>query len=166
MFKFVLRVAAAAILLVGHSSARANPLLASLRSCVKIANDTARLACFDQEIARIPVADSPGKESALVNLSPEDKLGLSEQQVQRLETKGAAQPQNINALQAHIVSTTAGSRGRDVYVLDNGQTWQQTEAQLDFSARPGDVVTIKKGAIGSFWLFNGPRQATRVKRLR
>jgi hypothetical protein len=163
--RYPLGLATAGILLLGSSWAQTPP--GALRSCAKIDDDTARLACFDREIARVSVADPPGKESAPVSLSPEERLGLSEQRVQRLESKGAAQPQAISELQAHILSLSVGNDGRDVFALDNGQTWQQTETQLSFSARPGDAVTIKKGALGSFWLSKSPgQQSTRVKRLR
>jgi hypothetical protein len=165
--RYALGLAMAGILLIGPNSLWAQTLPAALHSCAKIADGTARLACFDHEVARDSVTDPPGKESTPVSLSPEEKLGLSERRVQQLESKGTAQPQGISELQAHIVRTSPGRDGRDVFELDNGQTWQQTEAQLSFTARPGDAVTITKGALGSFWLTKSPsQQATRVKRLR
>ena len=106
------------------------------------------------------------QDSATPPSSPEAKLGLSAHRLQQLEAKDSLQPPKISELQAHIVRTTAGSFGHDVFELDNGQVWQQTEEQTSFMARPGDEVTVKKGALGSFWLSCGPRQATRVKRLR
>ena len=164
--RYALGLATAGILLIGPNLLWAQTLPAALSGCTKITDDAARLACFDREIARVSVTDPPGKESAPASLSPEEKLGLSERRVQQLESKRTAPPQEISELQAHIVRTSPGSYGRDVFELDNGQTWQQTEAQLSFTARPGDTVTIKKGALGSFWLTKSPsRQATRVKRL-
>ena len=86
--------------------------------------------------------------------------------MQQLESNGVALPQKITELQAHVVRASLSNDGRGVFALDNGQTWQQTETQLSFSARPGDAVTIKKGALGSFWLCKNPSQEnTRVKRL-
>jgi hypothetical protein len=165
--RYALGLATAGILLIGPNSLGAQTLPPALRSCAKIADDTARLACFDHEVARDSVTDPPGKEPTPASLSPEEKLGLSERRVQRLESTGTAQPQEISKLQAHIVRTSSGRDGRDVFELDNGQTWQQTEAQLSFTARPGDTVTITKGALGSFWLTKSPsQQAARVKRLR
>jgi hypothetical protein len=165
--RYALGLAAAGFLFIGPNSLWAQTLPAAVRSCAKLADDAARLACFDREIGRVSVPDPPAKESAPVSLSPEEKLGLSERRVQQLESKGTAQPQEVSALQAHIVLTSPGRDGRDIFELDNGQAWQQTEVQRYFTARPGDAVNIKKGALGSFWLSKSPSgQATRVKRLR
>jgi hypothetical protein len=55
---------------------------------------------------------------------------------------------------------------RQVFVLDNAQTWQQIELDLGFTVRIGQEVTISKGALGSFWLSADSHRATRVKRIR
>lgn len=37
------------------------------------------------------------------------------------------------------------------FQLDNGQTWEQSEA-MRFSAEPGEKVTIRHGVLGAFFL--------------
>ena len=67
---------------------------------------------------------------------------------------------------AHIVSVSRYMNERQVFVLDNVQSWQQIELDPDFTARNGQEVTISSGALGSFWLSTDSRHRTRVKRIR
>jgi hypothetical protein len=69
-------------------------------------------------------------------------------------------------LHAHIVSVSRSATDRQVFVLDNAQTWQQIELDPDFAVSTGQEVTISKGALGSFWLAIDSHHATRVKRIR
>jgi hypothetical protein len=62
------------------------------------------------------------------------------------------------------VSQITEDRLNHVYlVLDNGQTWGFTEK--DPRVRPGDTVTIKRAALGSFLLLAPSRRSYRVERL-
>jgi hypothetical protein len=159
-------LASAGILLIGPNSLWAQSPPAALRACAKIADNSGRLACFDREIARLSGADPSDQQSAVVSLAPEEKFGLSGQRLQQLEAKEPAHRPEIKELHAHIVRTSPGSYGHEVFELDNGQVWQQTETKSDFTIRTGDAVTIDSGALGSFWLSLSAHQATRVKRLR
>jgi hypothetical protein len=68
-------------------------------------------------------------------------------------------------LHAHIASVARNPTERQVFVLDNAQTWQQIELDPDFAVRIGQGVTISKGALGSFWLATDSHRATRVRRI-
>jgi hypothetical protein len=68
-------------------------------------------------------------------------------------------------LRAHIVSVSRSATDRQVFVLDNAQTWQQIELDPEFTVRTGQEVTISKGALGSFWLAIDSHRATRVQRI-
>jgi hypothetical protein len=71
-----------------------------------------------------------------------------------------AGPASIKA----IVSQITEDRLSHVYlVLDNGQTWEFTEG--DPRVRPGDTVTIKRAALGSFLMLTPSRHSYRVERL-
>jgi hypothetical protein len=47
-------------------------------------------------------------------------------------------------------------------VLDNGQAW--TFVEQDPRLRPGDSVTIKRAALGSFLMMTPSRHSYRVQR--
>jgi hypothetical protein len=169
---------------------------AAFERCAKLSDDKARLTCFDQAVAasrpsapaaqavapaatknpaaagRPPAAMPPaapagsGSDPASSSLSPEQTFGLSQQRVQQLENNGAPAPSGFSGLVAHISGVRQSSYGRDTYTLDNGQVWRQTESEPEFVVRPGDAVTLSKGALGSFWLASSSHLRTRVTRVR
>jgi hypothetical protein len=144
----------------------ADVLPESLRSCVRISNDTERLACFDREVARTTTVASAPKEAAALPLTPEQKIGLSNARVQQLELKSSGAPPPPTELHAHIVSASSSADGLQSFVLDNAQVWRQTVIKSDFAVHQGDAVTISTGALGSFWLSADAHHSTRVKRVR
>ena len=71
-----------------------------------------------------------------------------------------AGPDSVKA----IVSQLTEDRLNNVYlVLDNGQTWNFTDPNP--RVRPGDTVTIKRAALGSFLMTTPSRRSYRVQRL-
>jgi hypothetical protein len=148
----------------------AGPLFAdvlpdSLRSCVNIAGDSERLACFDREIARVPSSVPMSKGADPIPLGPEQKLGLSDSRVRKLESASSQEPP-VTELHAHILSTSLSTDGLESFVLDNAQVWHQTALKSDFLVRQGDAVTISPGALGSFWMSTDKHHSVRVKRVR
>jgi hypothetical protein len=90
--------------------------------------------------------------------NPDDpaNFGLTRQQLKAVP----AGPASIKA----TVSQITEDRLSHVYlVLDNGQTWGFTET--DPRVRPGDTVTIKRAALGSFLMLTPSRRSYRVERL-
>jgi hypothetical protein len=179
----------AMVLACSTASPAQTPLQAlptGLQSCVQIPDSAARLACFDREMAQIsasgassaasakspsaksPVAAPAGADTHVVSLTPQQKLGLSDQQVEAIESGQPYQPHKSTDLQvhAHIASVSQRSGGYGVYELDNGQVWVQTETRSDFHVQPGVDVTVSTGALGSFWISTDAHHATRVKRVR
>ncbi|MBS0417404.1 MAG: hypothetical protein JSR66_06805 [Proteobacteria bacterium] len=62
-----------------------------------------------------------------------------------------------------VVSRMTQDRLNNVdLVLDNGQTWRLIES--DPRVRPGDTVTIKRAALGSYLLVTPSRRSYRVER--
>jgi hypothetical protein len=96
--------------------------------------------------------------SAARSANPDDpaNFGLTRQQLKAVP----AGPSSIKA----TVSQITEDRLSHVYlVLDNGQTWHFTEQ--DPRVRPGDTVTIKRAALGSFLMMTPSRHSYRVERL-
>jgi hypothetical protein len=127
--------------------------LDSLIACTKLTANTERLACFDRKMTGIRKDNL--QRPTPVAPTPEEEFGLSSTQVLG---------PTPTRLHAHIVSVSR-SADRQVFVLDNAQTWQQIELDPDFAVRMGQEVTISKGALGSFWLAIDSHRATRVKRI-
>ena len=125
----------------------------SLIACTQLTSDTARLACFDHGMEE--VRKNTSNAPAVIAPTPEQKFGLSKE--------SSPTPATVHA---HIVSVSRYMNERQVFVLDNVQSWQQIELDPDFTARNGQEVTVSSGALGSFWLSTDSRHRTRVKRIR
>jgi hypothetical protein len=143
------------VLLCWPSLGNGDALSDSLIACAEVTPDTARLACFDRKIEEIKkTIPQPSPSAAPMT---EQKFGLSNGK--------PAQSAPPLILHAHVVSVSGYMNQRQVFVLDNMQTWQQIELDLDFSVRNGQEVTISNGALGSFWLSIDSHRSTRVKRI-
>jgi hypothetical protein len=153
-----------------HAGAE-QPLPPALTDCVKVTRDALRLACFDREVAKLMVHDgAANKESrAAETVSPptltaEQKLGLSKQRIDKLESQSGHAPEPTE-LHAHIAHVSSDGAGHMLFVLDNAQVWRQTDVDFNFIARSGDAATISQGALGSYWLSVNTRSGIKVKRL-
>jgi hypothetical protein len=135
----------------------------SLIACTRLTADTERLACFDRAMTETRKI-SPRQPPTPAAPTAEQEFGLSSKQVLGLEA-GPDRARTPTQLHAHIVSVSRSPTDRQVFVLDNAQTWQQIELDPEFAVRTGQEVTISKGALGSFWLAIDSHRATRVQRI-
>jgi hypothetical protein len=143
----------------------------AFESCVKLTDDKERLACFDRTAAALghgggtPTTATPQRETP-APLTDEQKMGLPAQRILKLQESADAAPPKLKELTAKIQSVHASAAGREVFTLDNGQVWQQSELDPKFSVAPGDTVKITHGALGSFWMSANAHSHTHVSRLR
>jgi hypothetical protein len=140
-----------------------DPSLDSLIACSRLTSGTERLACFDREMAEISKSNSQPTSAGA--LTAEQRFGLSDKQASDLKTATAEAPAP-SALHARIASVSQSPSQRQMFVLDNAQSWQQIELDPDFDVHVGQMVRISKGALGSFWLSTDSHRATRIKRIR
>jgi hypothetical protein len=74
-------------------------------------------------------------------------------------------PAGPPAIQARIDKLIGGvGVGRPTVVLEGGQTWVFTEMLDDPRLGPGDLVTIKRGALGSFVMMTPSKHLYHVRR--
>lgn len=134
---------------------------APLLACRAVADDAARLACYDRESA--PLAARP----AAPTLSPEQKFGLGAAAVASKEAALGRPPEpKAAAVEAQLVAVAAGADGRFVFTLDNGQAWRQLLPGSDLLLKAGDRVTVERGALGSFVLRTPSTRSCKVTRIR
>lgn len=130
--------------------------------CAALADDRARLACYDSIFGRPAAAAAPAAATAA---DPEADFGLTEAAKRAREPEESRErfPESISGMVAKVARQPAGEL---VLTLDNGQVW--TQVQVDARARVavGDTVTIKKAALGSHLLVTEDRYATRVRRVK
>lgn len=123
--------------------------LNEISRCSGIEDATERLRCYDMAAPR-------AKEALLPN--PQN-FG-----------RPAPQPAEIPQITAGVREFSRTARGRAVFVLDNGQTWRQLDADdvRVMEPEPGGVlrVTIERGALGSYHLaIEGRNGMIRVRRI-
>ena len=130
------------------------PLLPdSIQACKRETDNERRLQCYDREVAKFP-------------LTKEQALGLSESQVAVAQAKASGTPPEDTQVSAKVVALTDRPHSGFVVRLDNGQIWVQNEMETGTFAQVGDVVSIKRGKLGSFWLEGPSGRRTRVHRFR
>ncbi len=115
------------------------------RSCRRIADDAARLACYDRHADRAAAAASPAA------------FGLP----------AKVPAEAIDAIEARITRVDPLPHGRRLIHLDNGQLWRQLEGRSHPSLKAGDKVRIRRASLGSFLLKReGSGGTLRVRRVR
>ena len=165
-----MRIRWTAIALCGSASiAAAQSLPDRLRACLAEPDGVRRLACYDAAAA--PFAKTiPAAAPALTGapkLSPTQEFGLEGEQIRKLKEKaGAEVAPVVQGVRAHVSAVARTPYGRLRVRLDNEQVWEQAEDNTRIAFKPGAEVSVTRGALGSFWMGNDSREATRVKRVR
>ena len=158
-------------------------------ACRGITDDTARLACFDRESARLAAsptsastktlpaaqtgshatadASAPAPPAASTpSLDPQQTFGLSTAQISDREVAAGARPREAVSITAHVARIAQGSNGRFIFTLDNQQVWQELLAAGDLDSKSGDSVVISRGMLGSYWMKAQSGRGCKVTRLR
>ena len=103
-------------------------------------------------------------------MTPEQAFGLSpsrasaaQRQSPGPESKKPPEPETqLKSLTAKVVALRDRPYAGFVVTFDNGQVWMQYEDDSTRGVHVGDLVTIKPGVLGSFWLVgpsDGPRRS-------
>jgi hypothetical protein len=143
--------------------------LAGLLACRELSDAAARLACFDRETATLEVntaARATASTRPVRALDPKQQFGLPEQTVAKQEVAAGTRAAETAAIEVHISQVSQTANGRGIFTLDNGQVWRQVVADADVLAKPGDVVTISRGVLGSYWLQTKSKRGCKVTRVR
>jgi hypothetical protein len=132
----------------------------SILACKREPDDARRLQCYDQEVAKFPV-------------TPEQAFGLSPSRVSAAQRQSASpeakktEPESqLKSLTAKVVALRDRPYAGFVVTFDNGQVWMQYEDDSTRGVHVGDLVTIKPGVLGSFWLVGPSGWATKIHRVK
>jgi len=150
--------------------------------CASVADNAARLACYDEAFGRpadagtsataasaAAAANAPrsGVATAAVvdpAVKAREEFGLSQPDKRALAaSQGAPAPDSVTGKVASVAHRLAGEA---VVTLESGQVWVEVESYSGVVVQPGDVVTIRKAALGSYMLVTPKHVATRVRRLK
>jgi hypothetical protein len=135
-----------------------------LQHCRSIADDSARLGCYD---ALLPAAAAPpmtpikpAPPVAPVAAAPAAKTD-ADFGAETMRSKPGDKPQEP-ALHASIVGYVETARKGARYKLDNGQTWQNIDDREVLLDIDHPAVTIERNFIGSYFLQIDSR-STRIR---
>lgn len=132
----------------------ARDALSEIAKCAGVVGPPERLKCFDAAVQR--AKDVLGEQPAR-----EDDFGKPP----------PPRTDEVAQITATVLELARTARGRAVFILDNGQTWRQLDAD-DTQVRdpaPGKVlnVVIAKGFLGSYNLtLEGRNALIKVRRLK
>lgn len=140
-------------------------------ACIELQEDAARLACYDEAVGRLREAQSAGQVVAVDRAQAEaierDSFGFPLPSLSRLMPRLGRDGEHeaLADLQVQVERVADSFSGRHSFIMSNGQVWTQTDPQRTGNVRPGDTVTIRRGAMGSFMLVSSRGGAAhRVRR--
>lgn len=141
------------------------PELDAFKACVKIKDNTERLACFDKTAARFDFekASSSLKEAEKLKAEVEkrrrDDLARAKAEQQRQAELEKKKAEEFGKPDAEVQTDDSGvfeilkvkkTRLSTFVMLTNNQVWEITEDKRIGLLKPGRKVIIKKGFLGSF----------------
>lgn len=181
-----------ALTFMAAAPCRASGPLDGILACRRIADGRLALACFERESAMLadPARQSAATKSqpcakpprAMVerarlrvsavparnaSLDPQQTFGLPPMKILAREEAAQRLPPQLEHISARIEAISKAADGRDIFVLDNRETWAQLVPDEDLYAKPGDTVKISRAMLGSYWLAlpsrRGGCKVTRVR---
>lgn len=179
----IARVAAVCAIVVlpglAHAGAK-DDLIAGMAKCAAVADDTARLACYDAlnptvkaAQAEPPAAATTAPQTAdnrpwydpdrIFGVSPRQQTTPAQFGGENLappppppgtpQTAENTPPAALDSITATVTDYSFNPYGKFLVILDNGQIWQQLESdsgEAKFLKNGKNTVTISRGFIGSY----------------
>jgi hypothetical protein len=144
------------------------PAVQAAIDCRKVADDAARLACYDAAV------DGLGRQLAEGQVVAVDRAQVREVRKQafgftlpslNLFSRGGDKPADVDEVELAVESARRGRDGKWRLRLEGGQVWRQIDS-ADFSRepKPGATARIKKAVLGSYMMMIGGKSPVRVHR--
>ncbi|HEX7884609.1 MAG TPA: hypothetical protein VF474_01410 [Phenylobacterium sp.] len=144
---------------------RAQPFEAVL-ACRKLADATARLACFDGATREMETAEASGEivviGKAQAASASREAFGLHVPSLSVLTR--ALSPAEASRYEGVVRGVRTNPSGRSIMSLEDGAVWRQIDGFFTRPPRPGSKVSIRKGALGSFLMNVDGQAAVKVHR--
>ena len=127
--------------------------------CASVAEPAKRLACYDEAFPPPPAVHEAAVQKA------RDDFGRNEPKPPLANPGQDAGELTPSAIESRITAL-AFDNGQRRVTLENGQVWRQTEATTGGNMAVGDVVRLRKGVLGNFFLVTPSGVGLRVRRIR
>ena len=147
--------------------ARSNALIQALAACRGVADEKARLDCYDQASARL--AEAVDKKELVV-------MDRQEIQQTRRSLFGFSVPdiplfrgedgKDSGKLETVIAGASRLEGGKWQIRLEDGAIWQTNETRLNLSdPKPGQKIVIQRGTLGNYFLRIDGQRGIRGRRV-
>ena len=175
-----LLLVASGVAVAADPPAPAATVIQAVEACRGVAEDKARLACFDAAAAKLATAQAKGdvvvvdreqvreakREAFGFNLP---KLSVLGRLAQPADGGGKAAPETEEDSQATFTvdSASRGGDGRWIVTMSNGMVWRQTNETVGaMTIKKGDAAEVRKGMLGAYFMNVGRYRAIKVERSR
>lgn len=140
-----------------------------LYNCRDVADPTARLACFDREVAELQAADTK-RDITFADRETVKKTrrGLFGFTLPSLGLFGGdGDEDEIKSVDTTVASSSQVDGGRYRIAMADGSVWVQIDdRRMALAPRPGQKIQIKTASLGSYFLSLEGRPSIRVRRER
>lgn len=143
-------------------------MLERLAACRTVADNAARLTCYDGAAAALDNAQQQGDlvvvDRAAVNETRRELFGFDLPTLPRLFS-GGGEAAELSSIETTLESASRNGEGRWVFRLADGGVWRQIDSEpVRFQNRSGQDVRVRKASLGSFMMTVGGSRAVRVRR--
>lgn len=139
-------------------------LLQQTLDCAAIKADAERLACYDRTVAALGKAE----ESREIVVSDREQIRETRRSLFgfRLPSLfGGKDDDELDRIETTISSVSRSSDGGLILAVDGGARWVQVDSRAIVGRiRPGDKVTISRGAMGAYFATLAGRPSFKVQR--
>jgi hypothetical protein len=157
---------ATAIVLGAVAASGAEDISAAIGACRAEADDARRLACYDRAAGRVKASGHAASTASAAPAAPADDFGRERQLAYEEDQKRAEATRSVGELESSVAGIETRMDGLLTFTLDNGQVWRQVRPDSRFSIKPGDMIRIQPGSLGSFILSGPTKKSTRVTRVK
>ena len=132
--------------------------LTDVYGCAQIQDDAQRLQCYDGAVGRLQQAETQGQVLAVDRAQAQeierDSFGFQLPSLSRLLPNLDGGQDALDNVEMTVARVRVSPTGYHTFEMENGQVWTQVEPENARNVRTGDVVTIRRAALGSFRLIS------------
>lgn len=144
-------------------------LIESLEQCRAIADDSARLQCFDREVGALVTATNEGEVRVVdSNDLKKARRGLFGFSLPKLGIFGGNNgDENLEALTSTVTRVQPLGNSEWYFWIEEGDAkWQiKRDPARNFAPKVGDAVELEKASLGTYWVRLNGRRAMRGVRV-
>jgi hypothetical protein len=147
------------------------PLFAKLIECRSIKEDAARLACYDAQTAALDEAERKNEVMVVdrqqIKKAKRGLFGLALPSIGGLfgkDNEQSAAEEQLDSIDSTITGLGSTQSGKLIFTIEGGARWVQTDSTSIRTPKVGQLVKIKKAAMGSYFAVINGQRTMRVRR--